>query len=155
MLTEFLKKQDTPFINQHGLAFKLEFEQEIQVSLPLVTESDLTACLTAEYELNAFAAVADLHDFDTEKLLAPYWRGTGEISIRVAYEELELGFRIIGNKTIIYSASYHFYDESYALLKTPEDFAAYIMERQSLLEAAMECRNKFINATKRIRRKYL
>ena len=156
-LLQFLKKHDHAFTNRHGLEFKPELDSHILVSLPLEKKSGFTASLTAEYRLEEFMKTCDLHsipglqDFSLEKLMAPYLKGHGELNLKIEYPGIDLGFRIIGKKTIIYSLYLHFYDENYDILETPQDFTNYLNERENLLQAAMECQNKLSNAGRRWR----
>lgn len=154
---ECLRENDIPFVNLLNLEIRSEFDQEIKVGYKLNLEPGLTGCLTKTFSPEQFMklskcdTVFGMDDFDRGMLLRSYLFEGGFISVELLELEMTLDFRIVDGRTVVYSLSDHFYDETEEFWSA-EGFEEYINCNERLLYAVRDCRNKMFNAARSDRR---
>lgn len=94
-------------------------------------------------ELFQLKIFRDIDNLGNNHLWGRYLNGGAEIIVTPFELEVELHFKIVRFKTIIFSMDLHFYDEVYEHLTIPEDFERYINEHERMLQATVANRYKF------------
>ncbi|WP_339926057.1 hypothetical protein [uncultured Cyclobacterium sp.] len=114
-------------------------------------ESDFSFCLfTEEESLHEFIDrykiknLSDLEELGYNHIWMRYLNGEADTEVmQMKFEEGPLRFRLHKMKTMIFSASLHFYDEVYVHLTLPEDFISYFFKNKSKISTAMANRYQF------------
>ena len=114
-------------------------------------ESDFSFCLyTEEESLHEFLDgykiknPSDLKDLGYNHIWMRYLNSEASMEVtQVEFEEGPLCFRLHKMKTMVFSASLHFYDEVYKHLTLPEDFISYFFKNKSKISTAMANRYQF------------
>ena len=153
-LLQFLKTRDNHFINSKQMELGWLEESGIWTFLDVSGYEDganEVTISTMDDNLYDFIEGFKLHELEDIDQLgynnswARYLNSGGEMIIRPLELEADLKFKIIRNKTIIFSMDLHFYDEVSGHLTMPEDFEKYVIENDNRLLAAKENRYRVAN----------
>lgn len=117
-------------------------EEEGPFAISILTERDSGWQFIDGFRLKS---ENDIEKLSYNNLWMRYLNSDAEIFVKEWKMDATLGFRIVNNKTIIYSLELHFYDVVQKHLTLPEDFVWYITNHESLLETAEAHRYKFKN----------
>ncbi len=110
---------------------------ESYFSRSIYTEGDSLQDFINAFEIKILQDIDQLNYISCWK---SYLKGSASIIINPMELEADIWFKIVYNKTIIFSLDLHFYDEMYEHLTQPEDFKKYIKDHERQLQTANENR---------------
>jgi len=150
-LAQYLSTQSPGIQTNGGLALyyidnaissdhKFEIE-ELDFSFCLFTEDESLHEFLEGYKIENFS---DLEELGYKHIWIRYLNREADMEVKqLEFVEAPLNFRLHKMKTMVFSASLHFYDEVYEHLTLPEDFIRYFFENQAKLDMAVANRYKF------------
>jgi hypothetical protein len=151
-ILRYFGSRDRGFENSTGMQFGIEEGGLIWTSLHLIqqdyewlsieisTEKDAVTEFFQEFQLKTIGDIDNLGYFNS---WMRYLNGNAVISATPMELEASLGFKIVKQKTIVFSIELHFYDEVYEHLTMTEDFVGYISNSTRKLNRAAENRYKW------------
>ncbi|NHE58746.1 hypothetical protein [Cyclobacterium plantarum] len=150
-LAQYLSSKKPGFQTQNGLSIYLidgsicsnyDFEiEELEFSFNLFTEEE------SLHEFIEGFRIQNINDFEAlgyNNSWIRYLNREADMEVtQMEFEEGPLCFRLHKMKTLVFSASLHFYDEVYDHLTLPEDFISYFFKNKSKIATAMANRYQF------------
>lgn len=129
------------FIN-NSISSEYKFEvEELDFSFCLFSEEESLREFMEGYKIKN---LADLEELGYNPIWIRYLNREADMEVtQMEFDEAPLNFRLHKMKTMVFSASLHFYDEVYRHLTLPEDFIHYFIENQAKLHVAVANRYKF------------
>jgi hypothetical protein len=149
---KYFENRDNRFENSTGMVFgiaekrsiwtscRLSDENDDSLTIDISTEEDSPIGFIEEFQLKTIRDIDNLGYYNS---WMRYLNGNAVISVTPMELEASLGFRIVKQKTIVFSIELHFYDEVYEHLTMPEDFVGYISNKTRMLNRAAENRYKW------------
>lgn len=145
-LFELLKSHDNDFKAEDGIVISADENKLIKVAKEFALSGKRGGELYKLYPPEEFTSgmcqsIDVMATYDLETLLNPQ----RSIYVNIQDLDMELTFRMLDNKMIVTNLSDHFYDEIEEL-DVLEDYIEYLNNREGLLHAVYECRNKYLNS---------
>ena len=148
-LLELLKSHNNDFKAEDGIVISADGNKLIKVAKAFTLPDNRAGELYKRYTPEEFTtgmcqSIDVMATYDLETLLNPQ----RPIYVNIPDLEMELTFRMLDDVMIVTNLSDHFYDEIEEL-DAIEDYVDYLNNREGLLHAVYECRNKYLNSGRR------
>ncbi|MFO7825372.1 MAG: hypothetical protein R6V72_15645 [Cyclobacterium sp.] len=150
-LAQYLSSKKPGFQTQNGLSiylidggisFSYDFEMnELDFSFSLFSEEESLGEFIEGFRIQR---IKDFEALGYNNSWIRYLNREADMEVcQMEFEEGPLCFRLHKMKTLVFSASLHFYDEVYEQLTLPEDFISYFSKNKSKIATAMANRYRF------------
>lgn len=150
-LAQYLSSKKSGYKTKNGLSIYLIDKSVYTVYDFVVEELEFSFNLISEEEsLHEFIegfkikSIKNFEELGYKNSWIRYLNRKADMEVtQIELEEAILNFRLHGMKTMVLSASLHFYDEVYQHLTLPGDFISYFSKNKSKISTAMANRYKF------------
>ena len=139
-----LQTQNGPsiYLIDGSISSNYDFEiEELEFSFSLFSEEESFGEFMEGFRIQR---IKDFEELGYKNSWIRYLNREADMEVtQMEFEEGPLCFRLHKMKTLVFSASLHFYDEVYEHLRMPEDFISYFFKNKSKIATAMANRYQF------------